>query len=303
MSLSSYGNIRPADVSSADMDVILLYTPSRDFVGDPIISKITASDIITPILHNTQTGGSPNEILGGMYNLTLPSETFKDKGIYNLYIKPAEIRTKIADCGVLSSDPTVKGLIFDINNFPSEFLNKFVNTGLVGYRLEYLNDDGSKVQNSFKIITSAFLCEPINQNLSNSTQKAIRYRYNDVGTLLFVTLTPTSAPSNKPNAIPFFGQPNQNVIITNTYFDPLNIEIEMVDYDTESIAIGIFGDSTRTVDDGVVTYYNFEGEIYSQYNVFETKNTLGEPLVEVKRKRNNVDFTKSIINLIGDIGT
>ena len=49
--------------------------------------------------------GAPNELLGGLYNLVLPADRFNQLGVYTLYIRPAEIRTKILDCGVLAALP------------------------------------------------------------------------------------------------------------------------------------------------------------------------------------------------------
>ena len=149
-----------------------------------------------------------------------------------MYIRPAEIRTKITDCGVLSSLPNVKGIVVDLNNVPSQYRNKFVNQGLIGFRVEYLNSDGTKIPNFFRIITSSFYCEPVVQNLTNTSQKAIRYRYvESTSNLLFCTLSPSSSPTNKPSATPFIGQPDQNIIITNTFFNPITTEVEIVEHD------------------------------------------------------------------------
>ena len=82
---------------------------------------------------------------------------------------------------------------------PIEYRNKFVNQGLVGFRVEYLNSDGTKIPNFFRIITSSFYCEPVVQNLTNTVQKSIRYRYVEGATnLMFCTLSPSSSPTNKP---------------------------------------------------------------------------------------------------------
>jgi hypothetical protein len=67
--------------------------------------------------------------------------------------------------------------------------NKFVAQGLVGFRIEYLNPDGSKIPNFFRVVTSSFFCEPVVTNEVNTTQKSIRYRYVDGDSnLLFLTL-------------------------------------------------------------------------------------------------------------------
>jgi hypothetical protein len=170
----------------------------------------------------------------------------------------------------------------------------------VGYRIEYLNSDGTKIPNFYRIVTSSFFCEPITQNLTNSNQKAIRYRYINGGSnLLFCTLTPTSAPSNKPTALPYIGQPAQNVIITNTHFNPITIEIEMVDYDTDSLGIALYGNQTKSLSDGIYTLYDSSNNIYKQYNLYETRDQFGAPLYEVRQDRgNNIDFTKAFSNIV-----
>ena len=157
MALGSYGTIRPADVSPADVEIILHYTPSRDVTANFTLKKLNSTQILTPYFHNGNTGGNTNiEVLGGLYNLKLPAEEFNAIGVYTVYLRPAQIRTRISDCGTLSALPNVKGIIVDISNVPQNFRNKFVNQGLVGYRVEYLNNDGSKIPNFFRIITSSF---------------------------------------------------------------------------------------------------------------------------------------------------
>ena len=159
MATGNYGTIRSSDVSPDDVEIILNYTPSRDETDNFVLTKLNASTILRPYFHNGTTGGNNNvEILGGLYNLKLPTNQFNQLGIYTLYIRPAEIRTKILDCGILSALPNVKGIVVDINNVPSNFKNKFINQGLVGFRVEYLNSDGTKIPNFFRIITSSFYC-------------------------------------------------------------------------------------------------------------------------------------------------
>jgi hypothetical protein len=157
MALGTYGITRPADMAPEDVEIIMVYTPSRDFTSTPIIKKLNASQILTPYFNNASTGGNPNEILGGLYNLKLPATEFNKIGIYTLMIRPAQIRTTLTDCGVLSALPSVKGIVVDTNNVPSAFRNRFVSQGLVGYRVEYLNTDGTKIPNFYRIITSSFL--------------------------------------------------------------------------------------------------------------------------------------------------
>jgi len=300
MAIGSYGTIRPSDVSPADVDIIMNYTPTRDVTDQFVLTKLDAQTILRPYFANTETGGTPDvEVLGGLYNLTLPANQFNALGIYTLYIRPAEIRTVITDCGVLSALPNVKGIIIDISDVPTQYQNKFVPQGLVGFRVEYLNADGSKIPNFFRVVTSSFFCEPVTTNEVNTTQKAIRYRYVEGdSTLIFLTLSPSSSPTNKPNSTPFIGQPDQDIIITNTFFNPVSIEIEMVEYDISSLAIALYGNQTKSIDDGIYTIYDANDNIYRQYNLYEIRDQFNALLYEVRQSRGtNIDFSKNFTNI------
>ena len=299
MATGNYGTIRPADVSPEDVQIVMVYTESRDDTQNFVMTTLNAQDVLRPYFNNNETGGSSVEILGGLYNLKLPADQFNKLGIYTLMIRPAEIRTVITDCGVLSSLPNVKGIVIDLNNVPAEYRNKFVNQGLVGFRVEYLNSDGTKIPNFFRIITSSFYCEPVVQNLTNTVQKSIRYRYVEGSTnLLFCTLSPSSSPTNKPSATPFIGQPNQNIIITNTYFNPITTEIEIVDQDISTLAIALYGNQTKSLEDGIYTIYDSDNNIYKQYNLYEIKYQFNTLLYEVRQDRGeNIDFSKAFNNI------
>ena len=299
MAIGSYGTIRPSDVSPEDVEIIMNYTPSRDATNEFVLTTLDARTLLRPYFNNAATGGDPSEVLGGLYNLTLPAEQFNALGIYTLYIRPAQIRTVITDCGVLSALPNVKGIIIDLANVPPQFQNKFVPQGLVGFRVEYLNPDGTKIPNFFRMITSCFYCEPVVVNQVNTTQKAIRYRYVDgTANLLFCTLSPSSSPTNKPNATPYIGQPDQSIIITNTFFNPVTVEIDMVEYDISSLAIALYGNQTKSIDDGIYTIYDSENNIYRQYNLYEIRDQFNALLYEVRQNRGtNIDFSKNFTNI------
>ncbi len=300
MAIGSYGTIRPSDVSPEDVEILMVYTPSRDVTDDFTLTRLNALTILRPYFNNTQTGGNAGvEVLGGLYNLSLPAQQFNALGIYTLYLRPAQIRTIITDCGVLSALPTVKGIVVDLNNVPSEYQNKFVPQGLVGFRIEYLNPDGSKIPNFFRVVTSCFFCEPVVTNETNSNQKAIRYRYVDgTSNLLFLTLSPSSSPTNNPNATPYIGQPTQGIIVSNTYFNPVTIEIEMVEYDISSLGIALYGNQTKSIDDGIYTIYDSQNNIYRQYNLYEIRNEFNALLYEVKQSRGtNIDFSKNFTTI------
>ncbi len=304
MATGTYGIVRPADISPDDVEIFYHYTPSRDKAGDNGLTKLDANAVLQKIDNPNKTQSNVNgfEVFGGMYTLKLPVSNFSTKGFYTIIIKPIEIRTKIVDVGVLSAFSDIKGLIFDISSLPSNLANKFENDGLVGYRIEYLNTTSSttdaKINNFFRVITSNNRAEPVNQNLTNSNQKAIRYRFNDNSSLTFCTLSPASASNVKPNSLPFIGQPNQEVIITNTFFNPVMIEVEMVEHDIETLAYALYGNQSKSLEDGIYTIYNFNNEIYKQYSLYEIKDQFsGAPLFEVREQRSSIDFSKTFNNI------
>lgn len=299
MASGVYGINRPADINPEDVEIFYHFTPSRDKIGNTTLLKLNPLEVLSKVdnPNKTQSNVTGFEVFGGMYTLKLPAQTFGTKGFYTIIIKPVEIRTTIVDVGVLSALPDVKGLVFDIATIPNNFLSKFENNGLVGYRIEYLNTNTSgsdaKINNFFRVITSNNRAEPINQNLTNTNQKSIRYRFNDNSTLTFCTLTPASASNVKPNTFPYIGQPNQQVIITNTFFNPIMLEVEMVEHDIETLAYAVLGNQSKSLEDGIYTIYNFNNEIYKQFNLYEIKDQFsGKPLFEVREERTNIDFDK-----------
>ena len=280
MATGNYGTVRLSDVSPADTEIIMNYTPSRDLTNDFVLKKLNAQELLQPYFSNPAIGGQTNEILGGLYNLKLPASEFNNVGIYNLLIRPVQIRTQIYDCGVLQSLPNVKGIIIDLSTVPQEFLNRFVTQGLVGYRVEYLNNDGTKNTNFFRIITSSFFCEAVVANTNNTSDKA------------------SSSPSNKPNATPYIGSAGQNIILTNTFFDPIMIEIEIVEQDISTLAIALYGNQTKSIEDGIYTIYDTNNNIYKQYNLYEIRSQFNELLYEVRQDRgSNIDTTKNFDNI------
>jgi hypothetical protein len=297
MAVGSYGIIRPADVSPEDVEILYHYTSGRTSTSSVTLKKLTSTDILTPVYHNTETtddADAPDvEILGGLYNLKLTTDDFSELGIYTLHIRPKQIRTIIQDCGVLASLPSVRGLIIDLSNVPETDRNKFTPQGLVGYRVEYINPtDNQKITNFYRIVTSSFYCTPITSNLTSTTQKSIRYQYSDQSTnLMFLTVTPSSAPSNKPNTVPFIGSPSQKIILSNTFFNPTTVEIEMVEHDATTLANALYGNQSKAISSGIYTIYDNNNNIYRQYNLYEIKDDFNETLYEIRENRPDIDET------------
>jgi hypothetical protein len=279
-------------VSPEDVEILYHYVKDRNAASEVTLTKLDSTTILTPVYHNDNTGGTSGvEILGGLYNLKLEAADFSALGIYTLHLRPKQIRTSITDCGVLASLPSVRGLIIDLSKVPSTDLNKFSPQSLVGYRIEYLNpSDNKKLPNFYRVITSNFYCEPITTNLTNSSQKAIRYRYSDSATnLMFLTITPSAAPSTRPTTVPYIGQPGQNIILTNTYFNPTTIEIEMVEHNASTLANALYGNQSKAIASGTYTIYDKENNIYRQYKLYEIKDQFNETLYEIRERQTDID--------------
>jgi hypothetical protein len=194
-----------------------------------------------------------------MYNLRLPLEYFGKKGIYTVYIKPKEIETRIIDVSTLTGNYTnIRGIVISTSGISDN--------DLTGYRVEYFNYDDDTVREPYyRIITSCNRCEPVSQNAAGSTmQKSVRYRFNESSNLYFCTLTPSTALSFKSNDLPNIGQTGQKVHLVNTKFNPVMVEIEMVSHDADTISVMLEGSQLRNLDNGIITTFDEDGNIYHQ---------------------------------------
>lgn len=266
-----------------------------DSLSTSVFKKLDAS-VLTPV-ERSLTAGVEDSVVEGMYNLQLPVSEFNKKGYYTVYIKPKEIKATIADVGTLTAFPNVRGIVIDsTDSSVKEIETKLkANNEMVGYRVIYLDDNGQR-QNYYRIITSSNKCEPVVQAPNSSSDKSYTYRYNDSSTLVFMTLTPTSAPSFKSNLIPFIGKVSQRILLVNTLFEPIQIDIEMVSNDADTIATLVAGSQLRDLDNGLITTFDDNNEIVSQSEVYTLKEANnGIPRFEVKRnKQNNIDFSETI---------
>lgn len=293
MATGNFGIVRPATVTPDDMEIFFTYSPSRDTPPTLPLQSLSPTQVIKRFNHPNPVAGGV-ALFDGLYNLQLPVDNFSAKGIYNIVIKPKEIRTTITDCGSLSAFPDIKGIVLDINTLGVQDASS-----LIGYRVEYYNESGTRVPNFFRIITSANRTEAVNSNPTSSTQKSVRYRFNDSSNLIFCTLTPSSAPNVRPNQFPFIGSPGQTISVSNTFFNPITLEIDMVEYDIETLSYALYGNQTKSIVDGVYTIYDYQNRIYKQYDLFEIQDQFSsEPLFEVRQIKNNTDFTKDFNTII-----
>jgi hypothetical protein len=58
MATGNYGVIRPADVSPEDVQIVLVYTESRDDTQNFNLTTLNAQDVLRPYFNNNATGGN-----------------------------------------------------------------------------------------------------------------------------------------------------------------------------------------------------------------------------------------------------
>ena len=86
---------------------------------------------------------------------------------------------------------------------------------------------------------------------------------------------------------------NQQIIISNTKFDPVCIRIEICENDFDTLATSIDGNQIRALDNGLLTTYNKDYEIYKQWEFYTLKDNYNRNVkYEVKKQRtDNIDNT------------
>ena len=285
----TYGTKKPALITQDDVDIFYFYRPTRstdsvDFVNG---FKYLDSSLLTNCTVDETT---TTNILPGMYNFRLPVDIFGVPGIYTIYIKPKEIAASILDIGVLTAFPNVRGVVLNTNAIAAPNDTIFNNGGLVGYRIDYLDGDGTQ-SDMYRIITSNFRCEPVAQNFNDVTSKGIKYRFNDSSNLVFCTVTPSAGTSFKPNDLPSIGSTGQNIKLVNTKFNPIAFEIEMVEHDIQDVVTMLEGDQIRNLDNALITTFNADGEIYHQAEYGHDLDTADGTHVDFK-------FTKDSTSIV-----
>ena len=298
---NTYGNIKSAVIDpERDVEIFYYYRPTmnsedvnyRDFNKIEEVTSVLSTVNISEQSLNSNREMFPDRTLPGMYKLSLPVDIFSRKGFYTIFIRPKEIYCTIKDVGALGAYPDVTGIVLEMNEIDTNRA-LFGNDNLTGYRVEYLQTDGDglKRQDYYRLITSSNLAEPISQNLVSSNATSNAYRFNESGSLVFLTLTPSTTPSFMANAKPYIGVPNQQIIISNTKFDPVCVRIEICENDFDTIATSIDGNQIRSLDNGLLTTYNSDYEIYKQWEFYTLKDNYNKNAkYEVKAQRtDNID--------------
>lgn len=299
MALGVTGIIRPSTVDLNDIEVLYSFTPDRITPPTSFIQLNTSS-----VLAKRFVSSISSQVLQGMYSLTLPSSTFTDVGYYTIMIRPKQITATITDCGVLSQLPDQKGIILNSNDANlADLGNKLNPGGLCGFRIEYIDADGSIIPNLFSTVAYSNRCEAISQPSNSSTQKSVVYRFNDVGSLLFLSVTPSTSPSIKPNAFPYIGVGGQEIILSNSYFDPQVIEVELTEYDLKKIALLVNGERTLNVETGIENIYDKDKNIVAQSTLYDIKDEFQNPLYKVKENNTTIDRTETWNTINENVGT
>lgn len=286
-----YGTVKPADIN-IDNDVEIFYHYRPSFSTDDIDFgnfKTLPTSVLSKCTTNTN---DKNVNISGLFNLKLPLDKFGKKGIYTIYIRPKEIEITLSDVGVLAAYNDIRGLVFNAEDLGG----LKTNNSLVGFRVEYLTGDNNKT-GDFKVITSSNTAEPITYMLSNSSDKNTKYRFTNNGRQVFCTVTPSLAPTFKPNSLPLLGSTGETVKLVNTKFNPIMIEIEMVEHDIETVSYMLEGNQLIDKDNALITTFNPNGEIYHQSEFGAYKDEYGNPLYEYKIEKENIDFSQKIENL------
>ena len=139
----SYGINRSATFNPAlHAEIFVSYSETRSTIN----SNFESVDVSKYLSAQLAPGSTTNPI-GGIYNLKLPLDKFNKVGIYSIYIRPKQTEVYVQDVGVLSAYPNIKGIILKASDLNSLSLE---NDSLSGYRIEYYDQSGVKINNYIK---------------------------------------------------------------------------------------------------------------------------------------------------------
>ena len=290
MSLGVFGSKKLADVTKDDVDILYAYSPSNEVPGNLTLKP----------LYNTMSNADFQKMLGGdgAYRMRLPATIFNQLGFYTIIIKPKSFELQIQDCSYIVSTTvgqtnlSQKGIVI-----PNIQINGGSN--LVGYQVEYFDNNGNKIRNFFKIISSSDRVSVSNNvNTANPGQRV--YTLDPNGAYLFLTVTPDEGGTISSNQNVNIGSQGQTIMISNTFFDPVLIEVEMVDQNLKTLSYGIYGDSTRDLGTGIYTIFDENDNIYKQYNIGSIKSQTTGAIVEFKQERANVNLNQTFAQILAN---
>lgn len=289
MAVGTYGAVKCADVDFNDLDILYAYSENRETLGEtqfqPLFNSVTNNEF------RKMFGGD------GGYRLRLPASVFNKLGFYTILIRPKVFQTQIVDCSfvITNNDQELqiskKGIVIPKLQFQS--------TGsLIGYQVEYFDDNDNKIKNFHRIITSSDLVS-VNPNNNTTNASSTTYVLDSNGNQLFITLTPDEASLITNTISTDLGKAGQKILLSNTFFDPVMIEVEMVDQDVKTLSYALYGNSSRDLGTGVYRIYDENGNIYKEYNLLTQKNEFTNANIDVREERTNINRNQTFDDLFG----
>lgn len=284
MAIGIFGTKKLADVNVDDVDILYAFSPNRETMGDvemaPLYTNLTSLDF--------------KKMIGtdGIYKLRLPASAFKELGFYTIQIKPKIFETTIMDCSyVVTNDNnsiqiSKRGIVIPTLQF-------LRTSSLVGYQIEYFDSNDVKIKNLSRIVTSSDLVS-ISPNNNSIAQGSVTYVLDPSGNNLFLTVTPDEGGLISRNQTVDIGIRGQRILISNTYFDPITIEVEMVEHTLNTIAVALYGNSTRDLETGILTYFDSNNRIYRQYNLYTQKKIFTNGNIDVREERTIINTNQTI---------
>jgi len=288
MSLGVFGSKKLADVTKDDLDILYSYSSTQEQVGGLVLKPLF--DNISPADFQKMFGAD------GIYRMRLPAAIFKDLGYYTVLVKPKTFETQILDCSFIVSSVANQ---VEVSRRGIVIPNLKINGGnsLVGYQIEYFDANGQKIRNFFKIVTSSDLVSPsTNTNTANPGSKT--YTLDPNGAFLFLTVTPDEGGSISTTQGTNIGKQGQTISISNTFFDPVMVEVQMVDQNIKTLSYGIYGNSTRDLETGIYTIFDETGKIYKQYTLGQKKKLTSNGIVDFRQIRDNVNLNLTFNDII-----
>ena len=71
----------------------------------------------------------------------------------------------------------------------------------------------------------------------------------------------------------------------------------MVDQTIKTLSYALYGNSTRDLETGILTYFNDQNLIYRQYNLFTRKSTFTNGNIDVREQRLITNFNQEFSNV------
>lgn len=282
MSNGVFGSVKPANLDiENEVELLYSYMPSRGKVDDEFegrFKKLDASKCLSVCQDEDDNS------IDGLFTLKLPLNIFNKSGIYTIYVRPKEFKAKIYALSTLSAYPDIKGIVFNTDDLDGH------GSGINGYRIEIPETGNGSNKKYTRIIRSCNYC-------SVTTDGTFTLSNSNTG-FVFCVVTPNLAPDyTNAKTLPM-GAAGEEVTLANTKFTPKMVEVEITEHDIETLSYMLEGSQVSDNDNGIITTFNKDGEIYHQARYTTVKDKLNNPLYTVKRKMTDVQNTTDYKDLL-----